>query len=201
MKLNRRLIRFQERIDDLVETISKNDTNIQSLAQSVPLVERAVLQLQIEWDIFVRGVILDSATGKYENGQGVVYSRTIGKKVTREQARHALIGCYKKRKTEPDWYVPSQAIQAAAFLDLTNLSEIAGTLGATPWIIEDLRYVRNFITHQSKDAALKLREKGLTTQGGRISPMHSACAYGGSGAKNYIEWSQFMKILALNLVS
>ena len=201
MKLNRRLFRFETRIDDLVETISNQDKGIYSSRRISYVVERTVVQFQIEWELFVRGVILDSATGRYEGKSGKVCSTKIRRILTREQASYELIGTYKKCQKEPDWYLPPQAINAAQRLHLTNFQNVANSLGVTPWIIDDLRYIRNFIAHRSKQSALKLRQKGLASPSGRICPVYCVYAYNNVGVKNYLYWAKFMKAVASNLVS
>ena len=185
MKLNKRLFRFENRIDCLAQTIRKLDQRSDLTVPTAYIVERTVIQFQIEWELFVRCLILDSATGRYEDSRGRVFSKKIGRSVTREQACHELIESYRKRDTEPDWYLPVQAIRAADLLGVTNFPNIATNLGLTPWIIEDLRYIRNYIAHRSKQSALQLRKQGLTELSGRINPIFIVLSYGKSGTQNY----------------
>ena len=196
MKLNRRLFRFQGRIDALVRIIGEFDHGGRLTGAQKYIVERALLQLQIEWELFVRNLILDSATGQYTDSNGKVVSKLGIPAPTRERASHVLISRYKRRRREPDWYLPKDAIQAANLLAVTNLQNIAAWLGLSPWEIEELRYIRNFIAHQSKESALEVRRRGLLPSSGRINTVATAYAFDMSGMKNYLRWSRFMKLVA-----
>lgn len=163
-------------------------------------VERAIIQLQIEWERFIRAFILDCATGFFVSHGRPVTSNLRPKPATREKASHLLVGLYHKRNREPAWYLPSEAIGAANRLNLSNLSDISAVLGVAPWQLDDLRYLRNYIAHQSKQSALELRNNGIITAPGSIMPARCALAYGNNGVKRYIGWSRFMKDISHLLV-
>ena len=200
-ELNRRLSKFEARIDALANIIGQFAGGKNSDAYGVYTVERALIQLQIEWELFVRNLILDCATGKYKNKLGVVYSKVNCDLHNREKACYFLLSNYKRNKVEPDWYLPNEAVKAAIFLDVSNIATISAQLGLSPWVIDDLRYVRNFIAHRSKRSALKLREIGLVTFHESISTVNVAYSFHASGERNYLVWSKFMKFVAGNLVA
>ena len=77
MKLNKRLFRFEDRLDCLVQRIRKLDQRCDLSVPEAYIVERTVIQFQIEWELFVRRLILDSATGRYEDSRGRVFSKQL----------------------------------------------------------------------------------------------------------------------------
>ena len=201
MKLGRRLYKFGIRIDRLRACLDRCDPR-QSLDQDqIVVVEHALLRLQIEWETFVRHFILDCATGRYSDSRGPVCSHlSQSPPRTREMASHRLVSLYKKRNFEPYWHRPQEAIRAADMLRLSNYNNIANQLGLSPWQIDELRHVRNFIAHRSKSSAIKLRTAGLTSGTGSISPVDSAFSYGTHGARRYVAWCGFIKQVASKLV-
>jgi hypothetical protein len=201
MLLARRLPRFYRRLDHLSEVIAGIDGTVDRTPQEILAAERSLIQFQIEWEHFVRDLILDSATGRFANGSGPVRSRSFADLRSREVAAHKLITLFPKSKFEPDWYLPDKAIDAAVRLDLSNRAQISLELGVTPWPIDELRHLRNFISHRSKRAALKVREAGIVGTSREIDVLAVAFQYGSSGVKRYIEWIKFSKGAAKRLVA
>lgn len=200
MKLQNRLWRFNRRLDLVGARISNLRALDRSLERRYEL-ERLVMELQLTWEHFVRCSILDSATGRYVNSNGNVSSTKFQGLATRELASYALISTYKKRQKEPDWYLPDQAIQAADNLGLSNYTEIATYLGTTPWAIEELRHVRNFIAHRSKSSAQSLR-KHTKTNDLHFPTIHSYCFdYVQSGSERFDSWIRFMKQVGAGMVN
>ena len=163
-------------------------------------VERAIIQLQIEWERFVRTFILDCATGFFVSHGRSVTSSLRPRPATREKAGHLLVGLYPRRNREPAWHLPKEAIGAANKLDLSNRNDISAVLGVAPWRLDDLRYLRNYIAHQSKQSALELRKNGIITAPGSIMPACCALSYANDGVQRYIGWSRFMKAISQQLV-
>lgn len=166
----------------------------------VSIIERSIVQLQIEWEHFVRCFVLDCATGRFEDQNGSIFSSLTLRTASREKVSHILIGRYKKRRREPDWYLPNEAIDAADRLCLSNSQKIANILGVTPWVLDDLRCLRNFVAHQSKEAALVARKLGLVTVSNHIVPAQSALSYGLGGTRRIEIWSNFMKTISRSLL-
>lgn len=200
MLLARRLPRFFARLDQLSQIIAAVDAVANRTHEQVFLAERALIQIQIEWEHFVRNLILDSATSKFENASGLITSRSYPRLRTREAAAHVLIGTYPRQPHEPDWYLPVRAIDAAIRLDVSNHSQIGAELGLTPWPIDELRHLRNFIAHKSKRSALKVRATGFVGASASIEALQIALQFGAGGAKRYVEWINFSKGVASRLV-
>lgn len=199
MQLQNRLWRFNRRLDLVGTRISNLRALDRSLERRYEL-ERLLMELQLAWEHFVRSSILDSATGRYVNSNGNVSSLKFQGLATRELASYALISTYKKRQKEPDWYLPDQAIQAADNLELSNYTEIATYLGTAPWVIEELRHVRNFIAHRSKSSAQSLR-KHTQTNDLHFPTIHSYCFdYVQNGSERFDSWIRFMKQVGAGMV-
>lgn len=200
MQLDRHYWRLRSRLDAITEHLRPHENGISSAAE-LYRVERAVMQLQIEWEHFVRAIILDSAVGRHSTRSGVVYSKLPVRVHNRRHASRLLVAQYPKRKHEPDWYLPQDAIKAASLLSLTNEGQIAAELGVTPWELEDLRHLRNFIAHQSDRAALNVRTASKMKRTGRIIPSLICYEYTAGGVRRYENWVQFMVGVANRLVS
>ena len=199
MQLEKHRWRLNHRIDALGEVLKEY-----RLGDTVGIdqfkVERVLIQLQIEWEHFVRAVVLDSATGQFRSRSGPVVSRLPVRVKNREHASLILLSKYKKRSIEPDWYLPSEAISAADKLSLSNYSQIARQLGVSPWELEDLRHLRNFIAHRSNRAAKSVRSTGYIPKSERIIPCKICFDYTLGGMQRYERWIEFMKIVANGMV-
>lgn len=193
MLLSRRLPRFNRRLDDLGRLISNVDAIARRTVEHVFCAEKALMQIQVEWEHFVRDLILDSATGTFRNSSGPVVSQVFPKIRSREAAAHILVASYQNRRFEPDWYIPTEAINAAIRLDVSNAAQISAELGLTPWPIDELRHLRNFIAHKSKRSALSVRGTGLVPSTGEIDVIDIALEYGAGGIKRYEGWIAFAK--------
>ena len=198
--LSRRLPRFFRRLDDLGKIISDVDATDKRTILHVYCAEKALIQIQIEWEHFVRNLILDSATGNFSNSAGHVRSHIFRQMRSREVAAHALLSTYRQRQHEPNWYLPSQAIGAAQTLGVSNFQQISAELGVTPWPIDELRHIRNFIAHKSKRSALSLRQSGIVPQTDNIDVLDIAFQYVSGGRKRYQIWIAFAKGVAQRLV-
>ena len=203
MLLNRRLNRFSGRIDALALTISEFDSISVPTTSEIYIIERAVVQLQIEWEHFVRDLILDSATGRFEDSNGGVRSNLslLRRTASREQVSHILIANYRRRKFEPNWYLPVDAIQAASKLKVSNFSNISLNLGISPWEINSMRSVRNFIVHRSKRSALELRGYQFSDLSGSGAVPKIVKSFSSGGRRYYELWTEFMKFVASKLAN
>lgn len=199
MQLERHAWRLGCRIDALADFLRPYESADLS-SVDVFNVERIIIQLQIEWEHFVRNLILDSATGKYRSKSGPVSSNLPVKVPSRKHAGFLLVSQYQRRRNEPDWYLPRDAIQAAGKLVLTNESKIATELGITPWELDDLRHLRNFIAHRSGRAATSVRGAGCVAKTDRIIPSTICFDYLTGGHRRYEGWVAFMKRVGSRLV-
>lgn len=201
MQLSRRLPRFISKLDNLGDLLSTVDAKAERDTRDIYTAERALIQIQIEWEHYVRALILDSATGSYSNTSGRIRSTIHPSITSREVAAHLLIHSYPNRRHEPDWYLPNQAIDAAVRLGISNMAQISAELGITPWPIDDLRHLRNFIAHRSKRSALSLRGAGIFPVSSGIDILSAAFQYGPEGSKRYSAWVSFAKGAAGRLVA
>jgi hypothetical protein len=192
--------RFVNRVTSLEEKMRRIDSKGTLNEQDRRTVEHSLINLQIEMELFVRNLIFDCAGGLQVSGTGPVRSLIGAGFRSPEAAYHYLISL-NQRKREPNWAVPSEAISAASKLSLSNLKHVSAELGITPWELDDLRYVRNFIAHRSKESALKLRSLGMVPAGRSIDPVIIALGPSPRGGKYYERWSGFARGVARRLAN
>ncbi len=200
MHFHKHVWRLHRNIDVQVDRIRNHARSPRVSVIDILLIERAIVQLQIEWEQFVRFFILDCATGRFNDRNGTVTSGLPSKPANRERASHLLVSLYRKRNKEPNWYRPTEAIDAADRLLLSNFCRISMTLGVTPWLLDDLRHLRNFIVHQSKRSAEEIRRNQIVTASNRIIPAQSALAFGIAGGQMFVGWANFMKTISRSLI-
>lgn len=193
--------RFESTINNIHLEISNCESIIESNKFEYFYLERLLIQLQVEFELFIRGVILDSATGKFSNSAGLVSSTLFSSKVSREQVSHKLISLYPKRNKEPDWYLSNDAIVAAQKLNLSNFSQISAFLGVSPWMVNELRYIRNFIAHQSKNSSLTIKDNLPITKISHKELKFFCYSYNVNGRKNFEEWTYFVKLIAKGITT
>jgi hypothetical protein len=124
---------------------------------------RAVYELEAvrlwdAWARFVRQAIVISATGTGETLTGLPLSPSIGIK-TPHDVIPKLRSLYPKNKApwwEPSWGRPTEGIEAARLLRVSNFSTLSAALGATPSPIDQLRLTRNFMRTAIKERYSKL---------------------------------------------
>ncbi len=202
MKLSKRLPRLYKKLDDLETLITQETAGTSSIGpEQRYVIERSIIQIQIEWEHFVRGIILDSCTGRFSNASGVVASLNYGALSSREAAAHYLVSLYPKRKQEPDWYLPKSAIDAALRLGISNHHTISAELGITPWPITELRHLRNFIAHKSKRSAETIRILGIASNSGNIDVIQIIQNYSIGGVMNYQFWINSIKGVARRITA
>lgn len=121
--------------------------------------EAAVVQLQDRWAHFCRELVLLSAVGLVRTMSGLTLAKAReGRERALLDLRATFTGKDKKRRDwEPNWFDPSDAIDAANRLKLQNFANVAAALGATPAPLEEIRAIRNFFAHRGRLAAIRLR--------------------------------------------
>ena len=112
-----------------------------------------LVRLNTAWEHYVRAIILDAARWRTQKGG----SNLVPKGSSQSRAAHILVTTYPKRRTEPDWYLPRDALDAANRLNLPSRSDISLVLGLSPWPLEALRLCRNFQVHKSYSSVSKLK--------------------------------------------
>jgi len=164
------------------------------------IVERGIMQYQMAWEHFVRSFILCSATGKFSDKNGLVVSNLPTPPRNVHEASRCLVSMYPKSGQEPDWYLSTRAIDAAAKLKLSNYNTISAVLGMTPWPIDELRHIRNFAAHRSKSSALKLRDQNIVRQRPHIDVCRLIFEYDSSGQQRFQTYASFIKLAGRQLL-
>lgn len=157
--------------------------------------EYATFQLQNLWELYVRNFILLSATGKAASVTGPLPPSVPRNYRSREAACHYLLRQTRNRY-EPKWYRPLEAIRAATALHISNLGQVSGAIGSTPWPLDDLRLTRNFFAHRSKNSALELRELGWFGPNDVISVETTLTPFGVGGVRRFDSWCASIKVVS-----
>jgi len=199
MHLSKKLSRTKNNVSFLEAEIAAHEMIGVSNHEQRRIIERCVIQLQIEMELFIRNFILDCATGRFSHSAGIVNSTHAQPFKNRENACDFLLKKNNSRR-EPQWAIPKNAIDAATTLGLSNVAQISAELGVAPWEVDNLRFVRNFIAHRSKESALKLRAFGLASPKDAIDPVAIIIAASPQGGKNYERWAGFIRGVATRLV-
>lgn len=199
MLLSRKLSRLTSKVSSLEAEIAGHEGIGLSNLQQQRIVERCVMQLQIEMELFIRNYILDCATGLYSQS-GVAVQSNLGYPFKNRESACDFLLKKNRTKREPQWAIPKHAIDAATALGLSNAAQISAELGVAPWEVDHLRYVRNFIAHRSKESALKLRTFGLASPNDGIDPVAIIVGTSPLGGKNYERWAGFIRGVARRLV-
>lgn len=197
--LSSKLHRLHVAIDELHDQLNAREGPSASEMHERRIVERCVMQLQVEFELFVRNFVLDCSTGRYTNSTGLVSTNLPNRFHNREKACHYLLS-RKGSKREPNWAIPQQAINAAQTLQLSNFADVSAELGITPWEVDDLRYVRNYMAHRSKESAKKLRSTKLAHHRNSIDPVAIVYSTSPRGGKNFERWTAFIKGVSNRLV-
>jgi len=199
MHLSKKLARIKNSVSLLEAEIAAHELIGISNHEQRRIIERCVIQLQIEMELFIRNFILDCATGRFFHSAGIIHRTYAPPFKNREKACDFLLE-KKNSRREPQWAIPKNAIEAATTLGLSNVAQISAELGVAPWEVDNLRFVRNFIAHRSKESALKLHSFGLASPKGAIDPVAIIIAASPKGGKNYERWAGFIRGVATRLV-
>ena len=194
--LSQRLPRFDKKIDRLSKLVGQIKQKHSISWGDRLLIERSVLQLQTEWELFVREFILDSATGKFASSQGNVNSvYTVSATLSREKILNKLsVSANSLRHREPNWSITKEAIAASGKLELSNHKHISAVLGASPWYLDDLRPIRNFVAHYSKRSALEVRKSFKLSTRDKICPSQFSLQTVSGGISKFEQWANFIKV-------
>lgn len=149
-----------------------------------------LIVLQSNWEQFIRDYLLHhGACDRF----GVLHpSRKLKNLVLQSDFQS------RGKSREPNWAIPNEAISFARRMQLSEQSNIAATLGSTPWLLDELRHHRNFVAHLSEEAAWKLRVHS------RMSAEKDLREYAvdyDAGAPRYLNWISRMRTIAHTLPS
>jgi hypothetical protein len=110
--------------------------------------EMCVIRLLDAWARFCRELVLTSASKQPETAGGIRLPLAPGIK-DRKDALKALRAVYTRFPWEPRWVDPQSCLNAANILKIANYPTISAGIAVTPSPVEDLRRLRNFLTHRN----------------------------------------------------
>lgn len=161
--------------------------------------EMAVVRLHDCWARYSRELVVLSAGAKPITANGKVVELAVG--VHRiPDVIPALMATYKKNTKEPKWAIPSQAIDAAQRLKIKNLTTVVAALGAMDSPAEEIRPIRNFLVHRSREGALDLRIHSGANFRARLTIEALAGSYVDSGVRQFEKWVIDLKNVALTAI-
>jgi hypothetical protein len=133
-----------------------------------PLRVEAAIRLHDCWAKFCRALVVESALGARTAG-GTLLTRIPN--VNRADDVIALLRTRYPRKPpywEPRWGDAKECSDASQDLNVSNLSTIKAALGSTNSPVEELRVVRNYFAHRTRETHQKVwpyaMKRGLSTR-------------------------------------
>lgn len=123
--------------------------------------EMAIVRLHDSWARSCRDLVVRSACGNTRTLGGTVLAPSPLVSGGEGSVIPALLGTYKRRKSEPKWFDSADCIEAAQNLKVHNLSSIAAGLGAITSPADALRNVRNFYAHRGMRTARQASQYGI----------------------------------------
>ena len=113
--------------------------------------EMCVIRLHDAWNRFCRELVLSSAGRISVTAKGSRLSRAPG--VGRyTDVIPVLLSTYKKRRTEPAWHNPTECLDAASRLKITNYSAVSQGLSLSfngPAPTAQMTAIRNYFAHRN----------------------------------------------------
>jgi hypothetical protein len=116
-----------------------------------------IIRLHDAWSRYCRELVVRSAACRPR-------SQTLGRlpRAAGVNQRGDVLGLVQKlygRPTwwEPNWGRPGASIDAAKRVGIQNYAIVSAALGSTPSPFEDIRRVRNYVTHPGEDTASEFR--------------------------------------------
>ena len=124
--------------------------------------EMCVMRLQDSWARFCRDLVIMSSWAEPMTAQG---SR-VAKAPRIRRARDViptLISTYTRRTTEPNWHIPSESIDAAQRLRITNYNTVKSglSLSFSHSPTEQVRCLRNYFAHRSENTAKLVQQVAM----------------------------------------
>jgi hypothetical protein len=131
----------------LYAEFSKSATS-QIAHQSELTCEMVVIRAYDAWARFCRELIITSAYGNTVTLGGATLAKSLPAISNRASVVPVLLSTYKRNRYEPDWDRANDCVDAGTRLAISNLSTVAGALGATNSPADQVRHVRNYYAHR-----------------------------------------------------
>lgn len=179
-------------------TIVQSTVNNSSRIRDSFIREMCVIRLHDSWSRFCRELVLRSAGSRPRTVSGSRLNRSQGVKRYRDVIP-VLISTYPRRRTEPAWHNPTECLDAARRLGVSNYSSISQGLslsfnGSAP--TTQLTAVRNYFAHRNLTTAAAMNS---VAQGLFISPVpqpYDLVAVTQSGTTLFALWVLRLKQMA-----
>jgi hypothetical protein len=106
-----------------------------------------LIRFQSCWEQFIREYVLERTAQSEFN--------TLRPKRAQKNRILATYLSGRRSKREPNWAIPAEVLSFSQTMKMPEHPKILPIFGSTPWILDDLRHLRNFLAHRSEEAARK----------------------------------------------
>jgi hypothetical protein len=103
---------------------------------------------------------------------------------------------FARRTKEPNWGYPSDCIDAAQRLNLSNLGTLQGAIGSTILPVADIFVTRNYFAHRNMDTATKLKNSSFFVSGTLLQMEQLTGAHVSLGITRMHSWIVSLRIVA-----
>ena len=165
------------------------------------IAEMCVMRLHDAWARFCRELVVTSAYAEPLTANGKKVHRIPG--IThRSQVISALLSTYKKRRSEPSWYLARECIDASSRLQVANHRTISAGIGLSfPNLSispnDQVRFIRNLFAHRGQDTAAEATrvEGGFSFPvGGNLSALPTTLT--APGITVFAFWVNCLRLMA-----
>lgn len=157
-----------------------------------------MIQLQDQWNVFCRDLVIRSWKGGVQTLSGRSLQAGSGRR-SETDALDALRRTYtgklrKSARWEPKWFDATETIEAATRLGLANLAEISAGVGLTPAPLDEIRAVRNFMAHRGRQSSAALRSQTARSSSAELDGY--LCELSLGGAPRFETWVAQLDVMA-----
>lgn len=160
--------------------------------------EMCVIRLHDAWARFCRELVVISAYARPLTASGSRVSKAPNI-AFRRQVIPTLLNTYRRRRTEPDWYIPNESLDAARRLGVTNYYSLLSGLGASlsPSPTEQVRFMRNFYAHRNHSTSQRVSQVTLDLGlSGLVKPHVVPLEIIHSGSSVFSLWVNQLRLMA-----
>lgn len=147
----------------------------------------ALIRLNDSWSKFNRRLLVASALGL----PGYAGPHPRAPNITDEASALAALGIGIPWRDDRAWHVASAFLGAARKLNVSNLTTLNGSIGATPNPSEAVRYIRNFFAHSNPDTY----QRALNACSG-MRPVEFCLTVYDCGKLKVLVWVEDLRLIA-----
>ena len=195
-RYERRSLSLTQRFDSELPTSSEE----RIVCEPVHRDGRAYLIARIQhlWGEFCRELIVKSAIGGCETRAGRVLSHAPGIKRVVDVPRITKTPLAGNRSS---WEDPQFSIGQARLLKVSNFNEIGLGLGGASGVIDNIRYIRNYIIHPNSRNSVRYLNVARLLGFGSLPPVQLVSQTTTGGETVFENWLSTLTLAAWNAVA